>query len=158
EFVHGLPFAGLPFSEFEFTGDRMIRFAVPRQPAGLVDPATASVLDPDAATWLVDLDLDSYAVSRVPPAEVQRRRRAAPRNIRKGFMASDPGPYEIPSPDGSLLLGEQGPNLAVRGVVDDKPHLLTHDGVEGRPWQVDAVVWWSKGAVWSSDSQRVAVT
>jgi dipeptidyl aminopeptidase/acylaminoacyl peptidase len=63
-------------------------------------------------------------------------------------MASDPGPDEVPSPDGTLLLGEIGRDLAVRAVVDDRQRLLTEDGVEDDAWNVE-------GALWSPDSQRV---
>jgi dipeptidyl-peptidase-4 len=151
ELGHALPFRGLPFDNFEFVGASTIRFSIDRQPAGMVVPATLRLLDPDAATWLVDLDLDTYAVSRVPHAEKLRRSRAMPRNVRKGVLASDPGPSEVPSPDGRWLLGERDWNLVLRAVVDDRTSRLTTDGTEDDAWRVD-------GAVWSKDSARVAAT
>src|SRR5207244_277340 len=83
-FGHPLPFSGLPFSEFTFGDRRTVRAFVPRQPAGLVGPATVRYLDIDLENWLVDIDVESCGVRMVPPAEQQRLRRAVPRNVRKG--------------------------------------------------------------------------
>jgi len=145
------PFAGLPFSTFEFRGDSTIRFSVERQPDGLLNPAASVVLDPDARTWVLDFDLETEDLRRVPAVEIAARRRAVAKNVRKGVLASDPGPSELPSPDGVWLLGEQGPNLSLRAVSDDRVVLLTTTGTDDHPWSVD-------GAMWSPDSCRVSVT
>jgi Dipeptidyl peptidase IV (DPP IV) N-terminal region len=113
-----------------------------------------------AETWEVILDVETYGVRRIPPAEVERGRRSAPRKVRRGvmpFTARAAYLHEIPSPDGRLLLTEQGTNFAIRAVVDDKTHQLTTSGVEGHSWQLDGAIWWAPGAVWSPDSQRLAV-
>jgi dipeptidyl aminopeptidase/acylaminoacyl peptidase len=108
----------------------------------------------DAAAWDVDPETGArtpYVEAQPTAWEAELRRRAQPRNVRSGFLAGDPGPSEVPSPDGRLLLGELGHDLAVREVVDDRQHPLTADGVEDDAWDV-------LGAVWSDDSLRVAAT
>ncbi|MHB8507873.1 MAG: S9 family peptidase [Candidatus Dormibacteria bacterium] len=151
EVGHGLPFDGVPFSWFEFVDDTTILAVVERQPVGLLDPAAMKILNPDASHWMMYIDLETYKVTRVPPAEQQRRRRAAPRNVRKGLLASDPGPSEIMSPDGRWLLGERGHNLVLRAIADDRLVELTRDGCEDHAWLID-------GSVWSRDSERLLVT
>ena len=98
--------------------------------------------------WLVDLE--TGARSRAPEARAptEREQRAAPRKVRRGFYSGDPGPDEILSPDGTVLLGETGPNLAVRAIVDDRQWPLTADGTDDVAWSVE-------GAMWSPDSRWV---
>ena len=147
-FGHPLPFGGLPFADFEFAGPGTIRAAVPRLAAGLINPALTRLISPDADTWIVDIDIESGVVSLVPAAERQRRRLSAPRITRKGHLASDIGTFEVLSPDGRWQLGEQGANLALRSVADDRTHPLTQDGTEENRWRVD-------GAAWSRDAQKL---
>ncbi|HEX9889864.1 MAG TPA: DPP IV N-terminal domain-containing protein [Nitriliruptorales bacterium] len=151
EFRHPLPFESVPFDRFSFRDATTIRFDVERQPTGLFDPKVLEGLYPDAPRWVVDLDLETYEVTQVPPAERLRMRRATPRNIRKGLLASDLGPDEVASPDGRWMLGEQGPDLAMRAVDDDRVVALTDDGEEDHRWD-------AQGASWSPDSLRVAAT
>ncbi|TCO54176.1 S9 family peptidase [Actinocrispum wychmicini] len=114
---------------FEFVADTTIRF----------EARDGTVLD---------LDLTSYQVRRLSPAEALRRRLAVPRNVRKGLIASDPGPDEVPSPDGRHLLTEQATNLALRGLLDDRVTPLTATGEPGFAWEIE-------GAAWSPDSERI---
>ncbi len=106
------------------------------------------------AVWEVDPSSgarSAYVEPALSAWEAERRSRAVPRNVRGGFLAGDPGPFEVPAPDGRLFLGELDHDLAIRDVVDDRTRRLTEDGVEDDAWDV-------VGAVWSDDSLRVAAT
>jgi hypothetical protein len=59
-----------------------------------------------AVTW--EVDPQARSMHEVEPREADRGR-ATPRTVRPGFIASDPGSDEVPSPDGRLLLAEDGP-------------------------------------------------
>lgn len=119
-----------------------------------LDKGVLWAVDPEAGT--ISRVEETYEIP-MPEADRLLRERTKPRPVRRGFILFDPAPMEIPSPDGALLLGEKGPNLAIRSVIDDRRHQLTRDGVEGFAWQVDGPIWWAKGAVWAPDSERIAV-
>jgi len=147
---HPVP-TGVPFTSFEFAGPDTIRFSLPRQASGLLDPGPISVISPDMATWLIDVNIETYAVTIAPPALQLQRRRATPRNVRKGLLASDPGPYEVISPDGAWLLGEANHNLSVRAVVDDRVEVITQGGEQDNGYNC-------LGALWSPNAEYVAAT
>jgi hypothetical protein len=125
---------------------------------GVVAPVFSAdgrfVFEEQGLAWQVDPGTGAKVQAAPEPDRTAAGRllheRARPRRIQAGFLAGDADPLEVPSPDGTLMLGEVGPNLALRAVVDDRPRPLTGDGSDGNAWAVD-------GAQSSPDSQRLAV-
>ncbi|HEX9888730.1 MAG TPA: DPP IV N-terminal domain-containing protein [Nitriliruptorales bacterium] len=114
------------------------------------------VRDDEAVRFSVDgqvfeLHLETYALDRVSPSEVVTASRRLPRNVRPGFLAEDPGPSEVCSPDGRWALTERDHDLWLRSTDDDRGQRLTTSGSEGLDWQVD-------GAMWSPEGLRVTGT
>jgi dipeptidyl aminopeptidase/acylaminoacyl peptidase len=125
-----LPYAGLPFTAFRFVdADAAIRF--------------------ETVGHQLRLELDTYAVSRVGPAELHADARRVPRVIRKRFLANTPPLTELLSPDGRLAATETPDGLAVRSTYDDRLQAVTTDNETDNTWTVD-------GAKWSPDSFQLA--
>jgi dipeptidyl-peptidase-4 len=139
----------LAFTGFELLDQDTFRCSMTRHNTSLADVISPDNPDPDLRTSVFDLHRDSDQISRVSDAEVVRIRRAVPRCVRPGFMASDAGTYEVPSPNGSTLLGERGPQLALRYVIDDRTVELTSDGEPDNAWH-------AHGAAWAADGEAVA--
>jgi dipeptidyl aminopeptidase/acylaminoacyl peptidase len=125
--------AGVPFSDFELTEDET------------------------AATFCLDgrelqLDLETYALSEAvfPPWETERAR-ATPRFLRHGFQEGEKDIWEITSPDGRWITGENGPNLTLRSTADGRVEPLTFDGTPDTPWDLLSVQW-------SPDGSQLAAT
>ena len=129
---HEPPYQGLPFDAFTFVDDddRLIRFEVTDRH--------------------FQLDLDSYAVTPVPSAEVEADERARPRQVRPGFTSGAPAVMEAPSPDGRWLLTERDHDLWVRSSFDGREQPVIEDGEEDYAWSVE-------GAMWSPDGARAVV-
>jgi dipeptidyl aminopeptidase/acylaminoacyl peptidase len=73
-----------------------------------------------------------------------------PRLLRPAMLAgSNPGTFEVPSPDGKWLATEVGFDVAVRA-GDGEMRVLTDDGTDDQRWVVD-------NARWSPDGARIAV-
>jgi dipeptidyl-peptidase-4 len=128
---HNPPQEGVPFTEFEFTGDdRAIRFTV------------------EDRTFV--LQLGDYTITQEPkplaPSEDELRR-LTPRSF--PWMLGE-NASEVQSPDRKWFLGVIEHNLYIRSIEDGQQTVLTSDGSEEIGWDA-----W--GAKWSLDGSKVAV-
>lgn len=97
----------------------------------------------------VTLHLRTYEATTSAGPTAAERARMTPRRVRPGFLAGDPGSYEVPSPDGRWLLGvDDRGNVTLRSKADGRTTTVTDDAVEGRPWSV-------RGASWAPDGRWV---
>jgi dipeptidyl aminopeptidase/acylaminoacyl peptidase len=68
-----------------------------------------------------------------------------PKRLRPPLLdGSNPGTFEVPSPDGAALATEQDFNLAIRTAQGGRQ--LTSGGSEAQPWVVDSLSWSPDGA------------
>jgi len=135
---------GVPFVELEFVSDRSVEFEL------------------EDVEWT--LDLDSYAVERLPMLSewprlrllVSERARVEPGAF---FRMIFPEGLEVlvpegQSPDGRWFASVRDHNIALRATVDGRSVMLTDDGTAERRWDIETV----RSQAWSPDSQRLAVS
>lgn len=98
----------------------------------------------------LQLDLSTYNVSQQAfPLWETERDRDMPRFLRHGFQEGEPDVWEIASPDGLWIAGEDGPDLTLRSTKDGRTERLTDDGTVDMPWLLLSVEW-------SPDGSRLA--
>ena len=127
---HEPPYKGLPFEEFTFAdeGEQAVKFTV------------------EDKEFI--LQLDTYTIKRLPALEEQKKDRLVPQIVRKRLSA--PPVKEVLSPDRRWFAGIKDHNLWLRSTNDGRSVPITTDGIEDYEWEVD-------GAVWSSDSFKLAL-
>jgi dipeptidyl aminopeptidase/acylaminoacyl peptidase len=125
-----VPWTGLPFTQFRFVNaQQAIEFCYDGR-------------------WF-RLDVTTYELIELPPAEQERRARQVPREIGKTFLGPRQPIHEAAAPDGTKLLTTREGNLWLRLVADDRCEQLTDDASEDVTWTVE-------DARWDADSRYVA--
>ena len=97
------------------------------------------------ADGVFDLDLDTDEITALPvegPIELHTGLAASARTTPRAFPLNhgmlDPQPAaEVPSPDGSRMLGLAGSNLVVRSTYDGRSAAVTSDGTPEVEWRID---------------------
>jgi dipeptidyl aminopeptidase/acylaminoacyl peptidase len=118
----------LPFSSLEFMSPKRVRI-------------------PFAETYY-EVDIEAYEVRPVPLHLQEALDRARPRPVRPPVMDGYLSFEELPSPTGTWMLTEDGDDLALRSLRDDRRQPLTKDGQPGFGWRLGH-------AWWSPDGQQV---
>ncbi len=131
---HDAPYQGLPFDSFNFEGDKAIQFTV------------------EGKTFRCDLE--SYAVTHVPPVSPDEAARFIPKTfMREYFLGGRQPALEVLSTDQRWFATVRDYNLWLRSTYDGREEQLTIDGAQGYEWDVEGMKWMP----WSPDGLKLAV-